>query len=139
MDEEHEGDQETARMRAEDAEMMERIQAEIRNLPVMDHVQYMMHSLSSLAVSRLGLSGEDAARRDLEQARLAIDAFKALLDVVERARPDQVASHRGVLSQLQLAYVSAAARPAEDEGATSAEAPGADERPEKERPAGTEQ
>lgn len=137
MDEEHGNEQKTAGTQPEEAEMMERIQAEIRNLPVADHLQYMMHTLSSLAVSRLGLSGED--RRDLEQARLAIDAFKALLELLEGARPDQVASHRGVLSQLQLAYVSAAAKPAKDEGAASAESPGADAPPEKEQPAGTEQ
>ncbi len=42
------------------------------------------------------------------QARLAIEAFKALLGVLEQVRPaGEVAGHRGVLSQLQLAYAGA--------------------------------
>ncbi len=87
---------------------MERLQEEIRNLPVAEHVVYMMHSLSSLAVGRMGLMPESSALRDLDQARLAIDAFKALVEVMERATPArEMAAHRGMLSQLQLAYVGA--------------------------------
>ena len=93
---------------AQDAAAMERLQEEIRNLPVSDHVLYMMHSLSALAVARLGLSPDAAARRDLDQARLAIDCFKALMEVVGEARPsEENAIHRGTLSQLQLAYLEA--------------------------------
>ena len=91
----------------EDAEMMERLQEEIRNLPVVEHLLFMMQSLSALAVGRMGLSEDPKARTDLEQARLAIDAFRALTEVMERAKPEQAAAHRGALSQLQLAYVSA--------------------------------
>jgi hypothetical protein len=68
----------------------------------------MMHSLSSLAIDRLGLTPESAARKDLEQARLATDAFKALLGVLEGKRPaEEITAHRAVLSQLQMAYVGA--------------------------------
>ncbi len=94
--------------RAEDAEMMERLQEEIRNLPVSDHLVFMMQSLSGLAVARMGLAADTAGRRDMEQARLAVDAFKALLELLEKARPaGEMAVHRGMLSQLQLAYVGA--------------------------------
>ena len=98
--------EEIADMQAEDAEMG-RLQEEIRNLPVADHVMYMMQSLSALAVGRLGLGGESQPRADLDQARLAIDAFRALLEVVERAKPGDAKPLRGMLSQLQLAYVAA--------------------------------
>ena len=92
----------------EDAEMMERLQEEIRNLPVSDHLVFMMQSLSGLAVARMGLAADTAGRRDMEQARLAVDAFKALLELLEKARPaGEMAAHRGMLSQLQLAYVAA--------------------------------
>lgn len=105
---------------AEDAEAMQRLQEEIRNLPVSDHVLYMMHSLSALSVGRLGLSPDTAARRDLEQARLAIDCFKALMEVVDRARPaEENAIHRGTLSQLQLAYLEALEGGDKQEGTTS--------------------
>jgi hypothetical protein len=115
MDEEPKREQETVDMQAEDAESMERLQREIRNLPVTEHLLYMMHSLSALAVDRLGLGGGDSTQRDLAQARVAIDAYKALVDVLERAKPDQVPAHRGVLSQLQMAYVAAVSPPATTE------------------------
>jgi hypothetical protein len=68
----------------------------------------MLHSLSSLALDRMGLAPETAVRKDLEQARLAIDAFKALLGLLEGKRPvEEMSAHRSVLSQLQMAYVTA--------------------------------
>ena len=92
----------------DEAEAMARLQEEIGNLPVSEHLVYMMHSLSALAVGRLGLTADTSAPRDLSQARLAIDAFRALLTLVEQARPGgEIAAHRGMLSQLQLAYASA--------------------------------
>lgn len=106
-EQERTGEQETD-LTAEDAEMMARLQEEIRNLPVSDHLVYMMQSLSGLAVGRMGLTADSAARRDMDQARLAIDAFRALLEVLERSLPPgEMAPHRGMLSQLQLAYVGA--------------------------------
>jgi hypothetical protein len=106
MEEERRADEEIADMQAEDADM-ERLQEEIRNLPVADHVMYMMQSLSALAVGRMGLGGESEPRKDLDEARLAIDAFKALLEVVEKAKPSDAKPLRGMLAQLQLAYVAA--------------------------------
>lgn len=92
---------------AEEQEAMRRFQEEIGRLSVADHVVLMMHSLSGLAADRLGLSPDMAERRDLEQARLAIDAFKALLGTLEGARPaEEIGAHRAALSQLQMAYVS---------------------------------
>jgi hypothetical protein len=93
-------------VREDEAEAMARLQEEIRNLPVSDHLLYMMQSLSGLAIARMGLAADGDARRDLDQARLAIDAFKALLGLVESAgQGAEMTSHRGMLSQLQLAYV----------------------------------
>ena len=125
----------------EEAEMMERLQEEIRNLPVSEHVLYMMHSLSSLAATRMGLAPDAEGGRDLEQARLAIDAFKALLETVERVRPkEETGAQRGLLSQLQLAYVAAlgtAAPPspaAGDAPPSEAAAPAGDDSPSGGRP-----
>ena len=50
--------------RRDDAEAMARLQEEINNLPVSEHLVFMLQSLSSLAVDRLGLAPEAAARRD---------------------------------------------------------------------------
>jgi hypothetical protein len=116
------GEEEGVDLKAEEAEMMQRLQEEIQNLTVSDHLFYMVESLSALAISRMGLTAETAERRDLDQARLAIDAFKALLEVMERTRPSEaIAVQRSSLSQLQLAYVAAL-----DAGATTA---AADDRP----------
>jgi hypothetical protein len=49
--------------------------------------------------------------RDLVQARIGIDAMKALLDVVEDAISPELSHDLGqVVTQLQLAYASAAAK-----------------------------
>jgi hypothetical protein len=87
---------------------MGRLEEEIRNMSVADHLSYMLHSLSALAVGRLGLAPEGAGHRDPDQARLAIEAFKALVGVLEQVRPaSEIAAHRGALAQLQLAYAGA--------------------------------
>ncbi len=92
---------------AEERAAMRRFEEEIGRLTVTDHVLLMLQSLSSLAVERLGVTPETAGRKDPEQARLAIDSFRALLGVLEGKRPaDEMAGHRSVLSQLQMAYVA---------------------------------
>ena len=108
MDEERGSEEVAGGVSAEEARIVEQWQEEIRNLPVSEHLLYMMHSLSALAVGRLGLTADTAVRRDLDEARLAIEAFKALMEVDERVRPEgETTIHRETLSQLQLAYVKA--------------------------------
>jgi Domain of unknown function (DUF1844) len=102
----------------EEQEAMQRLQEEISRLSVADHVLLMVHSLSALAVDRLGLTAETQGQKDLEQARLAIDGFRALLSVLEGRRPqEEIVVHRAALSQLQMAYVSALGE--EDAGGTA--------------------
>ena len=111
---------------ADEQEAMRRLREEIGRLSVADHVQLMMHSLSSLAIERMGITPGPAGYQDLEQARLAIDAFKALLGVLEGGRPTEgIAAHRLVLSQLQMAYVGALGpAPADEEASATEEAGG---------------
>ncbi|HTA37406.1 MAG TPA: hypothetical protein VK761_11890 [Solirubrobacteraceae bacterium] len=52
---------------------------------------------------------------DLEQARDAIDAVRALLEIIERRMPNETAPLRNALSQLQMVY----AREAQAAGATA--------------------
>jgi hypothetical protein len=102
---------------ADEREAIRRLEEEIGRLSVADHVLLMMHSLSSLAVDRLGASPQTEARKDLDQARLAIDAFRALLGVLEGRRSvDEITAHRAALSQLQMAYVSTLAPDPAGEG-----------------------
>jgi hypothetical protein len=65
-----------------------------------------------MTVAQLGFAKLDPATRDLEQARLAIEAMRALIPVLEGAVPEETTrDFRSVVSNLQLAYVRAAEQP----------------------------
>jgi hypothetical protein len=86
-------------------ELVEQLQAELSRLKVSDLLLQTVYTISSLGYHRL--SGEN---KDLEQARLAIEALKALLPVLEGAVPaEAVRDFNQVLANMQLAYAAAAA------------------------------
>ena len=86
-----------------DQELIEQLQAELRRLKVADLLVQTLYSVSSLGYHRL--SGEG---KDLDQARLAIEAMKALLPVLEGAvSADALRDFNQVLANMQLAYASA--------------------------------
>jgi hypothetical protein len=110
-----------------EAEFLERLQDELSRLTVMDHLTQVLQTLPSLAFRHLGLTEESAAYRDLAQSRLAIDAFKALVDVLARQlTPDEVSLYRSTLAQMQMAYVAQVDRERTEAGAaeTAASADG---------------
>ena len=85
-------------------QLIEELQAELAKLKVSDLLLQTVYTISSLGYHRL--SGE---AKDLEQARLAIEALKALLPVLEGAAPDDaVRDFNQVLVNMQLAYAAAA-------------------------------
>ena len=119
---------EQLRSEADEAEMMKQLREELKSLTVSDHMLFMMQSLAALAVERMGLAEEAGGRRDPDEARLAIDAFRALLEVVGRARtPEEMAAQRSVLSQLQISYVAGLGHGGAEEAPSAA---AADESPE---------
>jgi hypothetical protein len=70
---------------------------------VADLLVQTLYTVSSLAYRKL--SEDD---RDLDQARLAIEALRALLPVLEGSAPDElVRDFKQVTSNLQLAYADA--------------------------------
>ena len=86
-------------------ELVEQLQAELSRLKVSDLLLQTVYTISSLGYHRL--SGEN---KDLEQARLAIEALKALLPVLEGAVPaEAVRDFNQVLANMQLAYAAAVA------------------------------
>jgi hypothetical protein len=91
---------------AEDEQrLLDEIQAELAKLKVSDLLLQTVYSISSLGYHRLQGEG-----RDLEQARLAIDALRALVPVLEGAIPeDALRDFNQVVANLQLAYASAVA------------------------------
>jgi hypothetical protein len=87
-----------------DQELVEQLQAELARLKVSDLLVQTVYTISSLGYHRL--SGDS---KDLEQARLAIEALKALLPVLQGAVADEVVrDFNQVLVNMQLAYASAA-------------------------------
>jgi hypothetical protein len=90
---------------ADEQKLIEELQAELNRLKVSDLLLQTVYTISSLGYHRL--SGE---HKDLEQARLAIEALKALLPVLQGAIPDEAErDFNQVLVNMQLAYASAAA------------------------------
>lgn len=62
-------------------------------------------TLVNLGMRRSGLMPGTEAERDPAQVRLAIEAVRAHMPLVESVAPEQAAPIRDALSQLQLAYV----------------------------------
>jgi hypothetical protein len=77
----------------------------LRDLKVSDLLVQTLSTVSSLAYHRLS-----EEHRDLEQARLAIEALRALVPVLAGAVPPELTrDFEQVTANLQLAYAEAAA------------------------------
>jgi hypothetical protein len=85
-------------------ELRELLEAELRKLKVADVLAQAVLTVSQLGFMRMG-----AENRDLAEARLAIDALKALVPVLKDALPDQaVRDFESVIANMQLSYARAA-------------------------------
>ncbi len=107
----------------------DQIREALRKLRVEDVLLQTAATLIDLAARRLGLAEEDGPRQ-LDQAKLAIDAIRALLPLVEPHVPAELARDLGqMVANLQLAYASAAATPQQPQPQPQ---PQPEERPEQE-------
>jgi len=90
---------------AEDEQkLVEELQAELAKIKVSDLLLQTLYTVSSLGHQRLSGDG-----KDLDQAKLAIEAQRALVPVLEGSVPEEaLRDFRQVLANLQLAYASAA-------------------------------
>ena len=82
---------------------------QLRRLRISDLLLSSMSTIAQLAYAKL-----EPEARDLAQARLAIEALRALVPVLEESGsvPDEaLRDFRQVISNLQLAYASAASDP----------------------------
>jgi hypothetical protein len=87
-----------------DEQLLQQLEEELKKLKVSDLLVQTLYTVSSLGYRKL--SEED---RDLDEARLAIEALRALLPVVEGSAPEElVRDFKQVTSNLQLAYADAA-------------------------------
>jgi hypothetical protein len=80
-------------------------EAEVKKIRVEHVLLEHVVSLVNLGMRRTGLSRGTEDERDVEQVRLAIDAIRATLPLLEQTAPEQVKPIRDALSQLQLAFV----------------------------------
>jgi hypothetical protein len=89
----------------DERQLIDELQAELAKLKISDLLLQTVYSVSSLAYHRLGPEG-----RDLEQAKLGIEALRALVPVLEGSVPEEaLRDFQQVLANLQLAYASAVA------------------------------
>jgi chromosome segregation ATPase len=87
-----------------DEELIQQLEEELKRLKVGDLLVQTLYTVSSLGYRKLS---ED--ERDLDQARLAIEALRALVPVLEGSVDDAlVRDFKQVTSNLQLAYAEAA-------------------------------
>jgi hypothetical protein len=100
-------------------------EAEIKKIRIEHVLLEHVVSLVNLGMRRTGLAPGTEDERDPAQVRLAIEAIRAVLPLVEQAVPEQAKPIRDALSQLQLAYVRIGGRPEGEAAAESAAGAGA--------------
>ena len=80
-------------------------EAEIKKIRLEHVLLEHIVTLVNLGMRRTGLAPGTEDERDPAQVRLAIEAIRAVLPLIEQAAPEQVSPIREALSQLQLAFV----------------------------------
>jgi hypothetical protein len=103
-------------------EMRAQLEEEIRNVKVQDVVLQSVVSILNLSARRIAKDDE----RDLDQAKVGIDAGRALVDLVS---PEAQPQLRQAISELQVLYAKHAGEEKAEGGAESAPEQGSSERP----------
>jgi hypothetical protein len=86
-----------------DEKLIQQLEEELKKVKVSDLLVQTLYTVSSLGYGRLA-----AENRDLEQAKLAIDAMRALIPVLEASVPEEVVrDFNQVTANMQLAYAQA--------------------------------
>ena len=95
--------------RESEEEMIKKLQEEIDKLTTGDIITQMMMSLSSLAYKKMGIPiGVNDKYKNKQQAKLAIDAFDALLKVLmDEISAGEKENLKSSLSNLQIHFVKA--------------------------------
>jgi hypothetical protein len=115
-------------------EMRAAYEAELNRITSSEMILQTTVSLLNIGGRRLGLApssagpstapdGSPASERDLEQVRDAIDAASALLPILERRMPRELAPLRDALAQLQFAYAREAKSSTSNNASTGTQTP----------------
>jgi hypothetical protein len=100
---ENEGQQ--SQQPSDDEELLRKVEEQLRDLKVSDMLLQTLYTISSLGWHKLS-----SADRDLEQAKLAIEALRALLPVLADSMPAEVKRDlEQMVANMQLAYAGAVA------------------------------
>src|SRR5689334_19433605 len=112
-------------------EIRARIEEQLRTVRVQDLLLDSTVSLLNLSARRIAKDDE----RDLAQARIGIEAVRAMVELLD---PEPAKQVRSALSEVQVLYARQAGEGAPDEGGgePESEPPGPEERPEPQPPAG---
>jgi hypothetical protein len=119
--------EETPPTEADQEELQRRLEEQLRKVRVQDLLLESVVSILNLSARRIGKADE----RDLDQARVGIEAVRAVLDLIDPEPREQV---REALSQVQMLYAREAHGGGEEPGGGGAERP--PEEPKVERPSG---
>jgi hypothetical protein len=90
-------------MRQPSEEDIRALEAELEKLTVDDVLLQTIVTLLNLGARKAGLA--EGSKADLPQVKLAIDAARGLLPLLEPAHGEQLGPVRDALSRLQMAYV----------------------------------
>jgi hypothetical protein len=94
-----------------DEELRERLEAELKQLKISDVLLQSCYTISSLGYGKIAAAPEE---RDLEQARLAIEALRALTPILKGVLAEEVTRDLAqVTANMQLAYAKAASEQGE--------------------------
>ena len=98
---------------ANEEELRARLEEELKRITVRDVLVQTVVTLINLGGQRLGLSETSKEASDPEQTRVAIEAVRSLLPLLEAEEggPEQIAPVRDALAQLQMAYARLAGAP----------------------------
>jgi hypothetical protein len=103
--ERQQAERQQAERQLSDAELRERLEQELKRLKVSDVLLQSCYTISSLGYGKMTAPPEE---RDLEEARLAIDALRALTPLLEGALPAELTRDLSqVTANMQLAYAKA--------------------------------
>jgi hypothetical protein len=91
-------------------------EAEIAKVTIEQVLLEHVVTLINLGMRRTGLVPGTEAERDPTQVRVAIEAIRSQLPVLEQTAPQQISPIREALSQLQLAFVKIGGAPGQEGG-----------------------
>ena len=101
---EHEGEPGGGRPPTEE-ELRAEYEAQIKQLRIEHVLLENVVTLANLGLRRTGLAPGTEDERDPEQVRMAIEAIRTLMPLLEESMPEQAAQIKDALSQLQFAFV----------------------------------